>query len=615
MLLRVLLMIIYVSNVGVEGEIFINETPLSYFGDTSSNVATEILIGGIVSGKDKSNVVLISDTSLILSNVASRIFNKEMIEITSFDTDHLTSEAIKSIKWQNLKSNLRSVYLIVWSPTTEQSEILKVIQIVKSFDYFSQIVIVSLVITNGKEFLYSYPIYDVHIFIPNIKYTKFTSFSKCRFCNNGNDLVEIANSWAINEGFSHSLEFEESFKNNFFGAAYIMCFQNGYLMWKTGVDQLGNDIHGGLGYEYFVIHGGMFNVSWKFKDIGKGCRGAIYGIERIWSFEAFYFYDYSASTIYSEGNTIISVEPLKGMDWKGIIKPFDLVTWILLLSSVPVCSLALYYLRLYTTEPAQSTSRARAFWDILVILLWDSIRSPYPSLGVIILFSVYLLVIQLLIGLYLGEYTGIIVSPNYLKPPIDTFEQWLDGTMTWTNCQETSVEFITEVLLKEYPEMDARYLPCTETEGWRASNKSLHLLLNNPNGLVYFGPKSGVQHLIDRKQIGFKQGRKFHFAKTIFYTGYANLLLSHNTFLKEVVNRKIMLFHAMGLRKPIDPFFDMAEHIKWKLKEAEFFPEEIMLIRFKHFSLGLYVLGVGLVISLLVCISEILYETLMIGVF
>ena len=189
--------------------------------------------------------------------------------------------------------------------------------------------------------------------------------------------------------------------------------------------------------------------------------------------------DFTAATLYTDGFTIISIEPTKALDWTGLVKPFDVLTWSCLLLSFPICSVVLYCLRRFARYPDKRATLNDSFWDIAIILLWDSIRSLNPSSGIILVLFLYLLLSQLMIGLYLGEFTGFLVNPKYVKPPMETIDQWrFNTTMSWIECEKSSTEHLRNYTFKDKPDILKRYANCSEyggdygrvTKGWTEEN-------------------------------------------------------------------------------------------------------------------------------------------------
>ena len=547
------------------------------------------------------NLILMTESGGLLSNI---LLNDDMFGVTLVDLNGASPEIFRAIKNSHLKTNLPPLYLVVWSLNSTESEVFKVIKRIKNQDYRGLIIIVSSYRRNGKQILLDYPIYDVHIVVPKVYFGEFSMYSKCRFCNNGKDLVTVINTSVEHLGFMEKIS--PSFKGNFYGSSLTMGIIY-YGISKVGTDEQGKEIYTGRVYNYYQILGQLLNVTWKLQDEAWNFDQAfrhietgnisIFGYEAVYGAEFFNRFDYSTPTIYAEGYSIISIEPLKAMDWSGLLKAFDLGTWLLLLLSLPICGIALHILR----EGTKERRIGRSFWDILVILLWDSIRVPHPTCGMIILLSVYLHISQLMICLFMGEYTSKIVTPQYISPPINNFEQWLGTDMKWTFCDHQSYLFVKRMLGSE---ASSRYHNCTTPTGQNTYIFTLKLLTNYPDKLVMFASKAPMKRIIDSSQIGFKKKRKFYFGDPVFLPGHYNIGYSHTAFFKEALSRKIMLILAMGLRSHS---YNLMGSIKARFAEADFI-EEKLLIEFKHFIIGVYMLAVGYGLAAFALLCEFGYE-------
>ena len=578
------------------------------------NTETQALISDIASSLKKVNLVIISQSEILESCISDELITK-FVAVTSIRFRDFEENTVKMIRNVHLKTNFPPFYMVIWLHQIPEDQVVKLIHMIKFQDPFAQIVVISDIHVDEKQFLMNHQLYDVHLFVPGIKRRRITVFSICRFCQDGNDKITVRNQWMPEKKFSFPLKFIPSFLGGFYGSKLRMGIGFGY-----------HKIYGGKFRQYHMLLAEMLNVTWNFRgakrpsmwyldqaiqEVNAGITDIV-GIEVTGALKEYKKIDFTASTRYLDGFIIVSVEPLKNrMDWSGLIKAFDAPTWICLFTCFVFCSIALYYFRKGTQH---RRSPARSLWDATVILLWDSIRSPYPTFGVILMLSAYMHVIQLMINLYLGEYTGLIVNPNYARPPIKSLEQWRKTEMEWIECFPIARGMILnrfksdlDIHNRAYkcPKLNLSMHPARQRQ--EMFNQTYNEMIRQPDRFVHFMSKEQFKLLVDQMQVNTK-GRKFYFGKeVVFSMGHNNMFYSHKAYFKEAINRIITLIHAMGLREPIDPLFDFRSHLKARLKEAKA-PLEKLIIEFKHFVLGLYIVAVGSILSLLALIGEVLYK-------
>ena len=103
------------------------------------------------------------------------------------------------------------------------------------------------------------------------------------------------------------------------------------------------------------------------------------------------------------------------------------------------------------------------------------------------------------------------------------------------------------------------------------------------------------------------RGRKFYFGHEKLSLGQYNFFYSHKSYFKEAFNRKIMLTNDMGFKALYKKQYFQLINIKARKRDALKYTEEILLIKMKHFLLGLAFLGLGFFLCLVVLMAELLY--------
>ena len=144
-------------------------------------------------------------------------------------------------------------------------------------------------------------------------------------------------------------------------------------------------------------------VSKEITRLVDGDYADIVGGDTIASYDVFQVADISAPVFYQSGANIVSIEPLKSLHWYALFQPFSLYVWVLILSTVPICGTALYIMRKFSRKRDKPASLGDAVWDIAVILCWECVRIPQPSIGIGILMSSYMLACLTLVAGYLGS--------------------------------------------------------------------------------------------------------------------------------------------------------------------------------------------------------------------
>ena len=177
-----------------------NQTAETFIKDVRGIVK---LVKHVVRSLKQQNCMLITESNKLESRFLLDILDNDIAAITIVDFNDLSMETIKGIRSADYRCNLLSVYIFIWPLllTRSEMEMVKVIQMIKDIDYSAEIAVISDISINGKQFLLNNPIYDVHVFIPNISGEGFLMYSKCRFCDNGKNLITVANLWLFNKEF------------------------------------------------------------------------------------------------------------------------------------------------------------------------------------------------------------------------------------------------------------------------------------------------------------------------------------------------------------------------------------------------------------------------------
>ena len=352
-----------------------------------------------------------------------------------------------------------------------------------------------------------------------------------------------------------------------------------------------------------MVLGDMLNLTWRFiqpsngsmwslrsylNDMYSGKSDLVGGgwIGKIW----YEMDEFSAPSYNYDGYRIISVEPLKGLRWNAFIKPFDIPTWIMLLSTIPICSITLYFLRKFSKHPDKKATIGEAAWDTSIILFWDSIRSPDPPVSIICHFSAYLFMSLTLVTAFMGVYTSLILNPVYDYPPIDTLAQFWDSDMKWiTYSSNHDAHF--KWFFDHVPNIEERHVTFAVEESDKAVH-SLEQLTDNPEKYILFATSGIMNYYENEYGIASKKGRNLHHSKQSFDLNYGTIYFNRHAFFKEGFNRKILTLHAMDIIRKNVENYNLIVDVQIALDNAKE-PGKRILLQFVHFSGGYLILFIS----------------------
>ena len=482
-----------------------------------------------------------------------------------------------------------------------------------------------IIIFNRKANVKAYTeanIYNLHLFTPSAgPVAAFTQYDVCHLCNQGKDTITLTDTWRQGRGFGHKVQLQDSFSGNFHGHTIHMGTLNAKpMIYVTGTDDQGGITRDGIEYRKYMILSGMLKASWIFHNVSSGNQFQlttgtglladlledkvdIVGGGWMGSYGLYQHVDFTASTLISTGDHILSLEPPKGLPLFGLLKPFSWQIWVMIICSVMADALSMYAGRnLGSDSDTMGNTMANSTWESLVILSWECIRNRAPPRSTLIFRSVYTMTAFLLVTLYIGDYTAGLVSPSYLYPPIDTFKQLSNSSMT--------VLVLTKGLVGKY----ANYLNNTREriEVFEPVINEDHMLTilkkieQKPDMYVTIGPTHYVQR---HAEYFSQQGDKFtfHYSKEILAGFTTHLLVRKQFEYKEVFNQKITLMHDMGLMDEI-PYVYLGAGYRVSLDKFKRKEEEVQLLTLREFVEAMVVLASGYALALLGFCLEVLWK-------
>ena len=584
------------------------------------------LVYDIIKTKSGENLILVTgneekDLASILTRHQQSL--GDVISTTNIQISSITKEFVSDLrKMQNTTGNFPNFYLISLTDEQNEENLERVVKTIRTTDYDAKIAIIGSSVLDVLEFYKGTDPYDVYLFKPHKKDTVFEMFRSCRYCNQGADVVKMVNIWKEGFGFKLPLEFVRSFTGNFYGTTIRMAS----IFWRpnifiVGKDENGEDILDGVYYHAYVVLGEMLNLNWKFVRPSKGSpwefgnygndlldgKVEVAGGGWIGSWDLNRVVEFTATTRYLPGYSIASAEPLKGMRWTAIVEPFDKYTWGFLLLSLPICGVALYYFRKFSRRPDKPARIGDAFWDISVILCWDSITSKNPSMSIIIHLFAYMFVSLTVVTAYMGVYTSQVISQKYVRPPIDTLDQLWNSDFKWASCHASSTKYFTRVFKDIVPDIENRLLDCSNEDATEHPTvRQMKKIMESPDKVVAFGHGGAMIYQAIKNQLE-TNGRKFHYSKEKWDVNSVTLFISKTSYFKEAINRKINLMQAMHLAWAIDQAAFNEELVKQGVKIGKI-KEKVPLIQLKHFTGAWVLMGVGYVAALISLLVEIVIK-------
>ena len=304
------------------------------------------------------------------------------------------------------------------------------ISTVQSVDFNAKISVIYEEHVDVKSLYEDKMMYDIYIFNPyhNIQDRRFKMFTICRFCSNGDDMVDMVNTWSLRAaGFSRQVQFTMSFNGNFHKSKLSMGVDENYpLNFEIiGQDENGSNIHDGVAYRCHMLIGRILNLTWVFlpnrygdpwlfesyvTDLHDGYIDVI-GSGWIGTYDV-YKRAGGMSTFYSitDGTSIISLEPNKSIQGNALYKTVDFSTWVLIFSSIPICGVSLYLSRKFARNSDKQANFWSCFWEVIALICWESIRIRQAPVAVILVFGTFMFTAFILISQFFGMYTTATIT-------------------------------------------------------------------------------------------------------------------------------------------------------------------------------------------------------------
>ena len=559
---------------------------------------------------------------------------------TYIESDRVTEEMMEDLELLKLKNNKPCFYIILPIATDTDDKIEALITTIKNSDTDSTVAVVYddpvdvVNLYRGKQF------YNIHVFNPGYSMSKnnqvkdvshkieYTMFAICRFCLNGNDQLELVNTLRYNTGFRQQVQFKKSFIGNLHKTIVSMGVDENYPpnFHNIGENENGDKIYDGVDYRLYIFIGKVLNLTWRFlpnrfgspwsfdsylKDlndgyidfIGSGWSGR-YGRYKAAG-------DMTQAYTIVEGDSIISLEPTKGVQGSSIYKAFDIYTWLFLFSCIPVCGIALYISGACARDPGRKANIWTCFWAVIVILFWESMplrrQASYPDIFVL---GTFILMIFIIISEYFGIYTAVIINRKYNTPPIENLDQIWDSNLKWIPARPQ----VTNTYLNYFKHVEnfqkRLYTPTQENTADHQAVAALKQVRASQGQVVLFANRGFAEFYINTDGLKEGGGRGFYISKQTFKPFFQVLYCKEPCYFSEHINRAILLMRDMYINILIEDRYYMVTNIRAKLVETSPLVD-IGLIQLQHLVTAGKIIGGVCGLSLISFMMEIIHKRLL----
>ena len=534
---------------------------------------------------------------------------KEFFTQTRLLPTDINLQTITEFDLIHLKDNKPSFFIIIIDFKNDRIIAKKMIKIIQKAYYRARISVIYSTDVNVVKLYRRARMYNIHLFTPYYDgYSfKFKMFDICQFCRNGFDSVDQVNTWNPRHGFRYEFKLEKSFKGNFHKKTIRMG------LYPRAITQHGHRKN----YEHLAR---MLNLKWKFvapKDhhlfnpfsiMLKNNKADLLGPGWVMNIkQSKPWLDSSIPYTESDGFRIVSVKPRKGFDANALFTAFDGWSWALIIGTLPVCAAVLDLIRRVTRVPDRPANFWNSLWDLTTILCFDCVQIRNPPLPVIILVGSYMFAVYNLIPLYFGVYASLVVVQRYERPPIDSTMDFLKSNMTVVFGSNGR----RNLLAGSLPGIDDTRIKLIPTETRNFLMHEMREVMKYPDDLVLITTKEkAMAHLIhDENHIKHVKtnGREFYYSRDTIQNRYITFIYSRNSYMKEIINRKLALLQATGIRNKEKPAVNPTTLRKYGLRLAEEadLTKEDDFLKLKHLKLWFVFLCTIYILSAISLILEI----------
>ena len=574
------------------------------FSESESKIVTDLLNGQ----EFTSNIICICPLDHI--DTLTRLHWGHNTQIL-LDYNDVSEDMIRKANNIYIADNKPSLYLLILPKLHKEQVLMDLIRTVRKVDQIGRIIIMYRKYVDFTDLPRA--VYNTYMLTPHDNFdSRFAMFEVCKYCDQGENIIEQSNSWRSNIGFEKPVHLAKSFKGSFSGAQINvgLLYPFGSNAYIKGHGAEGNDILDGSVYRRWEHLAGMLHAKFKYiqardgnllslimrngtfvgnmKDLHNGVVDIIGG-NRMGTYVRYKASDFSTYTLRWDGARVITFEPDKGIQWYGVVQSFDSTVWLCLFISPPVVGIFLYLLRRFDRKPDREACIGDDLWDSMVIMAWESIQCLNVPTSICILLSFYMFAVLTVVSAYMGQMAGCLLAPKHLNPPINKFEQIWESDL-----KILSFGYITGRLhdyFREVPNFNENIIHLDVKQGEDPYDLAMRKFKDNPNKFVLFGTVSEYMNHINKYlptaklwKSGDSLGIKF--VHLMFLPSYPE---------KEIVNRKLTLMHDMGIIPLLEHRFYYSGIFYARGLRAEWLKpiEKLKLVTLQELKLAFYFLLVS----------------------
>ena len=473
------------------------------------------------------------------------------LDIKAFDEDK-----IKGIINANKKTQL--VYIIILPEEMKKEK--QVIHKIRNVDGLSQIVLIFKTSINIRR-NYMDGFYNIQFLVPNEEF--YFQYYICMFCGKGKNEIEFINRWSIG-GFSKTFGLEDSFKGNFFNATVNVSWTDKWISEMRHIVEIRSIISKYLHVKFNLI-GPTDGVHSCVRVSGNQTKGLMNDLlsgrtEIIFytcygNLRAFTYADLP-TFVEHRYNIILSVKPPIGLVWYSLFKPFDVLTWLLVILSVPISGATLYLVSKFkSTKEDPNLPYSKSQWIVITMICWeaDSTIFNLARLRQRSIIGAYAIMAFLIIAAYQGTVVALLNAPQFIYPPVDTKEMFLKSDRQWLTFGGGHEWYFKNIIFKNTDLIKQKIELFKRDPVKGPHEKALEKLLESPELYVYFEDYRKIIRKVKQNYEDHSGKHPFHVSKRGgIGSDYIHFLVRKSSYLKKSLDWVLGALSAAGIYEHLE---------------------------------------------------------------
>ena len=177
------------------------------------------LLGDIIASRQRSDIVIIANLDDLAEVLKTDL---EMENVAILEPNIVANQTIEDLRIMYLKDNKPGFYILLPSIADTDENLKDLMSTIQAIDFSAKIAVVYEDMVDVEVLYRDKDIYNIYIFNPRYGFVTdieteiiYKMITVCRYCADGDDLLELANTWRLNTGFSQPVQFKWSFTGNF----------------------------------------------------------------------------------------------------------------------------------------------------------------------------------------------------------------------------------------------------------------------------------------------------------------------------------------------------------------------------------------------------------------